>query len=217
MKNRILIPQKRIIFEEKDRDLWFGELQKERPFNNQKKLFPKIVPFYNRQEIIKKAKVRPERYFRKCCVLNDYSSTYNKGYNTHSIHLLYSETWQYKNCSPKRDFQIEMLNDFHNKKYFPREKLKEAQERFMKSEYLKNKKISPKLPDIWLVKKYPHSLFVEVKGFSELFQDGQKEGLAIIKKYLKCNVCIARVFSENEGNKEYEFEDIDITEIYDRI
>ena len=217
MQNKILISQKRIIFREEDRRLWLNELKKEKPFQNNQTIFPKIVPFYNRQEIIKKAKERPNRYFRECCVLRESSSVYNKGYYTHSIHLLYSKTWQKDGYPLKKDFQIEMFNDFHNKKYFPPETLKEAQERFLKSDYLKKKKLSPKLPDVWLVKDFSSSLFIEVKGFSEPFQEGQKEGLAIIKKYLKNNVCIARVFSENEGNPKFIFQDVDITEIYDKI
>jgi hypothetical protein len=217
MQNKILISQKRIIFREEDRRLWLNELKKEKPFQTNQTIFPKIVPFYNRQEIIKKAKERPNRYFRECCVLRESSSVYNKGYYTHSIHLFYSKTWQKDGCSFKKDFQIEMFNDFHNKKYFPPEILKEAQERFLKSEYLKKKKIFPKLPDVWLVNNYPSSLFVEVKGFSEPLQEGQKEGLAIIKKYLNSDVCIARVFSEKEGNQELMFQDVDITEIHNKI
>ena len=112
---------------------------------------------------------------------------------------------------------MEMFNDFHNKKYFSPEILKEAQERFLKSEYLKKKKLSPKLPDVWLVKNHPYSLFIEVKGLSEPFQEGQKEGFAIIKKYLKSDVCIARVISENEDNRDLIFQDVDITEIYNKI
>lgn len=217
MQNKISIPQKKIIFKEKERELWIRELEKERPFQDNKTIFPKILPFYNRQEIIKKAKIRPDRYFRECCVLREYSTTYNKGYYTHSIHLFYSKTWQNNGHFPKKDFQIEMYNDFHNRKYFPSEKLKEAQERFLKSEYLKNKKLSPKLPDVWLVKNYPHSLFVEVKGLSEPFQEGQKEGFAIIKKIFKSDVYIGRVISEKEDHRGLEFDDIDITDIYNKI
>ena len=58
---------------------------------------------------------------------------------------------------------------------------------------------------------------IEVKKLKEDFVPGQKKGLAIIKKYLECDVCVARVFSENENYQGLEFEDIDITDIYLKV
>jgi hypothetical protein len=217
MQKRIIIPQKVIIFKENDRDVWLKELRKENPFKNDYRIIPSIVPFYNRNAIIEKAKERQDRYFRECCALKDFSSKFKKGYYTHSIQLLYAKKWRKINNPPKESFQRELFDDLHYKRYFPPEKLKAAQDRILKSEHLIQKNIDPKMPDIWLVKDYPHSLFIEAKGLLETFKKGQKEGLAIIKKYLGCDVCVARVFSENENHQGLEFEDIDITDIYLKV
>ncbi len=217
MQKKILIPQKVITFKETDRDTWYKELKKDNSFNNDYKIIPSIVPFYNRQKIIEKAKERPNRYFLECCAIKEYSIEFKRGYYTHSIHLLYSNAWLKINDPSKESFQRELFDDFHNKRYFPPEKLQAAQARILKSEYLIQKNVNPKLPDVWLVKDYPHSLFIEVKKIKEGFVPGQKEGLAIIKKYLECDILIARVFSENENQRGLEFEDIDITDEYYEI
>jgi hypothetical protein len=79
------------------------------------------------------------------------------------------------------------------------------------------KDLNPKLPDVWLVDKYPKSLFIEVKRLREPFVEGQKEGLAIIKKYLGCDIRIARVCSEDESHQEITFGNLNITEIYQQV
>jgi len=217
MQKKIFIPQKVINYKESDREAWYKELKKENPFKNDNRIIPSIVPFYNRKIVIEKAKERPNRYFRECCTIKEYSSKFEKGYYTHSIQLFYAKKWIKNNNPPEEPFQRELFDDLHKTRCFPPEKLKAAQDRIFKSDYLIKNNIKPKLPDIWLVKDYPGSLFIEVKGLSETFKKGQKEGLAIIKKYLECDIFVVRVFSENENHQGLEFEDIDITDIYLKV
>jgi hypothetical protein len=216
MHEKILIPQSLITFKESDKKIWHEELKKENPFETDCNIIPPIIPFYNRCKTISKAVERPERYFRECCVIKAFSAKYEKGYYTHSIHLFYSRKWL-KGIPPTELFQKELFDDLHNHRYFPPERLTAAQERISKSDYLIRENLNPKLPDVWLVKDYPHSIFIEVKRLRENFVAGQKEGLAIIKKYLGCDIRIARVCSENENLQGLEFEDIDITDIYHKI
>jgi len=217
MSEKILIPQDTITFNERDRNIWHQELDKAKPFESDYSIIPSIVPSNNRQETIRKAIIRPERYFRECCVIKAFSSQFIKGYYTHSIHLFYSKKWRREEIPPSEPFQKELFDDLHNEKYFPPEKMRAAQDRKLKSGYLMRKNLNPKLPDVWLVKNYPHSLFIEVKGLGEPFVDGQKEGFAIIRKYLGCDIRIARVCSENDNHRGLKFEDIDISEIYHKI
>lgn len=216
MAGKIIIPQKIVTFKESEEERWYQELNKENPFENDYSIISSKVPFYNRQKTIEKAIIRPERYFREYCVIKEYSDKFEKAYYTHSIQLFYAKKWR-DQVPPRIPFQKELYEDFNNIKYFPPECLKEAQERKLKSDYLISKSINPKLPDVWLAKKYPNSIFIEVKRFGESFVEGQKEGLAIIKKYLGCDVRIARVGLENKFHSRHKFEDIDITELYNNI
>lgn len=113
MRKKILIPQKVITFKETDRDTWVKELQKENSFKNDYRIIPSIVPFYNRQKIIEKAKERPNRYFLECRAIKKYSAEFERGYYTHSIRLLYSTKWLKINNPPKESFQKELFDDFH--------------------------------------------------------------------------------------------------------
>lgn len=216
MDAKILIPQEIVTFKESDKEKWYKELDKENPFENDYSIISSKIPFYNRQKTIDKAIKRRERYFREYCVINAYSAMFEKAYYTHSIQLFYAKKWL-NQVPPNEPFQKELYDDLYNEKYFPSERLKAAQERKLKSDYLIQNSLKPKLPDVWLVDEYPNSLFIEVKRLRESFMKGQKEGLAIIKKYLGCDIRIARVCSENETHPRLKFEDIDITEIYNKI
>lgn len=216
MTKKVFIPQEIITFKENDRKKWYQGLNDEKLIETDPDIISSIIPFYNIRKTISKAIKRPERYFRECCVIKAYSSKFEKGYYTHSIHLFYGRNWLI-GIPPTELFQKELFDDLHNQRYFPPEKLKAAQERNSKSDYLIRENLNPKLPDVWLVKDYPHSIFIEVKRLREDFVAGQKEGLAIIKKYLGCDIRIARVCSENENHQGIEFEDIDITEMYHKI
>jgi hypothetical protein len=216
MVEKVHIQQDIITFKEIDREKWYKELDKKSPFDNDYTIIPSVVPLYNRQKTIEKAIKRPERYFRECCVIKAYSSKFERAYYTHSIQLFFAKKWRNR-FPPEDPFQEELYDDLHNVKYINPEHLKTAQERKFKSDYLIHNNINPKMPDVWFVKNYPQSLFVEVKRLGESFVEGQKEGLSIIRKYLRCDIRIARVCSENEGYKKLIFENIDITGIYHEI
>jgi hypothetical protein len=185
---------------------------------------PDSVPPLNKYSILEKCKKRPGHYFTAVCTLRKYCEKYRRGFYSHSIQLLFANKWQNPNPNSLKSFQKEIYDDIIQQ--IPHDKLLAAQVRYQRSEILQKKGIKPKIPDVWIPNTYPDSIFIESKRINESFQDGQIEGLGIIRKYLGCEVMVDRVCSEEQlkkrfgsktGFKDWLFDPINITGFYDKL
>ncbi len=188
MENHTLIRQKITLYEPEEENFWNTKEAFRRKF------IPSNTPLLNKESILCKSKTRPAHYFSSVCVMRKYCKDYDRVYYTHSIQLFYAKAWSNFNSLSFEFFQRELFNDIC--KHLPDHKLKQAQSRRFESTYLLNNSIKPKLPDVWMVDKYPGSLFIKVKRMKETLKKGQKEGLGVIRKFIGCDVLIERICSE---------------------
>jgi len=63
--------------------------------------------------------------------------------------------------------------------------------------YYEKCKIKPVPPDLWLIDKKGNFHFIESKKGNDEIHSGQLEGLALIKKYIKCSISIIHIYPDN--------------------
>jgi len=141
--------------------------------------------------ITHKTKVRPgTRFFGEAYVATIMSKEMKHGWYS-SYKWLTNDKWLTgKNL--KNQFKISFYKAL--KKHIGINKLKKIQHH--SKIYHKKKKIMPQAPDIWFIDKNGKYRFIEVKKGNDKIHDGQIEGLAIIKRYLKGDVAIMNLYPE---------------------
>ena len=150
-----------------------------------------------------KASKRNARYFKETFVLNYYSNKYVRGRYSHSFHCLYGKSWL--DGKPRGELQQEFYDDLIT--YFSKDKIRLVQTQAMN--YLDKYGINPSMPDVWLINNRGKSWFVEVKKYDEEIIEGQIEGLALIKRFLKSRISIIRLYPEKSLHARNTLQDYD--------
>ena len=167
------------------------------------------APQYIEDIIVKKAKARPgTRFFGEAYVARVYGKTTKHGWYN-SFKWLYADKW-YKRESLEPQFEEPFFVALI--KHIGWTKLRTLQRHAR--DYVETMDINPQAPDLWLIDNEGAFHFIEVKKGSDRIHEGQLEGLAMIKKYLKAKVSIISLYPEG-GRVPRQIDHTDrFTEIY---
>jgi hypothetical protein len=148
---------------------------------------------YLKDILVHKAKKRPStRFFGEAYVAITLASSMKEGWYN-SFKWLTNDKWLTgKNLDAKfeRPFYEALM------KYIGENKLSKLQNHARS--YLQKKQVNSQAPDLWLIDERDRFRFIEVKKGKDKIHDGQLEGLALIKKYLKSQVSIMSLYPDGK-------------------
>ena len=147
---------------------------------------------YIKDILVTKAKMRRgTRFFGEAYVSSIMSDKMRNGWYT-SYKWLITKKWISGNHLDDK-FEKPFYEALH--KYIGIDKLKKIQ--YQANLYYKKNKIKSQASDLWFIDKSNNHHFFEVKKGTDKIHNGQLEGLAILKKYLKASVSIVMLYPDN--------------------
>ncbi len=150
------------------------------------------APDFIKNVLVAKAKVRKgTRFFGEAFIASKMSKQMKNGWYS-SYKWLIADKWV-KGSNLSNNFENQFFQALM--KHIGVDMLKIL--KYQAGLYFEMKKIKPQAPDLWFIDKVNRHHFFEVKKGTDKIHEGQLEGLAILKKYLKASVSIVMLYPDN--------------------